>query len=890
MREPFVSLLGGNEPAENVNARWVCYSYAWDFHQSRITKILDQANERAVNEIKDFVLQSWDSHPDSRIAAGLVLPGSNIANHFKLFDRMKQVLKSIPNVYVVSLNSKDVANLKTAVSLIVKTITEKDENGNSTNAQKQSTPMTSDTIQQQSNTIDEFNEPLTYDKRLRYDLEILADWCKSVVRKDNSIKSLNDIRIVVSIDDAHSFDSNILAGLIKQMQSYISQIPFKLILSVATSIDVFQENTKRSCIRMLEGTTINAHLTGCLEEVILDTVLETTNPKSILIGPHTFRNIIRRQRESLESIDSYVSALKYTYMTYFYSNPLSIIPTLHKNNNLVFSNKYLTPSHYAAVRLLPSFQTLVETLAETDPSKVRPLIEDDSVLLSFIKQGIDTFNAYKNNLLYGIMVLEALQQFTYTGPEAETSAFFTTQPTHSRIDLYSAALLGEIPRSEWFEFMCINYAKGGITALVELLRLTDPNRDLTTVWPCTISPVPPPFAEFHEWVLSKYGTNKKTDDKKYGNDDVCDDGENEKKDEEEEEAGEGLLGQLLDFENGYTAQADANDRLLEDIKLSAKFVYAFRDICKHFFDMLTQKVFPLRDKQRPKRSILEKQTPTYSNALTNGAKSKQKTSKGSSKPSSSTSSTSASSSSTSSFKPIGSAREEAGHWYKSYFLHELFVVDIPALQENVFSPTYRAAIDMALSNPKHYWGDIALVSAREKQRAAFRRFMEKKKRSETANANANSSTKESGNTDGKAMEKQSNLLESNNGGDEDGINDKDVDKTQRKSTSTTNTITTTDPSPTSSENEWSASSMAYDPHLSIMYTLYRESAMYINIYDFYTAFMAVIKQPQDADDPLFERKALAWFLQGVAELKSLGVLRDSKRKFECVEKLVWRDL
>lgn len=62
-----------------------------------------------------------------------------------------------------------------------------------------------------------------------------------------------------------------------------------------------------------------------------------------------------------------------------------------------------------------------------------------------------------------------------------------------------------------------------------------------------------------------------------------------------------------------------------------------------------------------------------------------------------------------------------------------------------------------------------------------------------------------------------------------------------------------------SENEWSSSSMAYDPHLCIMYTLYRESALYINIYDYYTAFMSVIKQPQDEDDPLFERKALAWF-------------------------------
>lgn len=75
--------------------------------------------------------------------------------------------------------------------------------------------------------------------------------------------------------------------------------------------------------------------------------------------------------------------------------------------------------------------------------------------------------------------------------------------------------------------------------------------------------------------------------------------------------------------------------------------------------------------------------------------------------------------------------------------------------------------------------------------------------------------------------------------------------------------------------------------LVVLYQIYRESSMYINIYDFYTEFRARIEKPATHDPALWEKQALAWFLEGIAELKLMGVLRDCKRKFECVEKVSW---
>lgn len=709
---------------------------------------------------------------------------------------MKLVLKETPHVHVVSVSSKDVVNLKTAIAYIIKHLTEKEETSSSStsggnNSSNQDPSIVTTDI------LGDDNVSLHYDKRLRYDFEILADWCKSVVQKDDQLKSLHDMRVVISIDDAHSFDASILTSILKQLQSYISKIPVKLILSVATSIDVFQENLRRSCIRMLQGTSINAHLTGCLEEVILDTVLEPSDPTDILIGPNTFRNIIRRQRESLESIDAFVSSLKYTYMTYYYSNPLSILPSLlMKDPNLPYGTAFLTPSHYHAVRLLPSFKVYIGQIMESNPQLVEPLFEDDSILHEHILKGLKEFILYKNRILYGIMVLEALQQYTYSEIPENSKII-------SRIDLYSSALLGEISTSSFFSQTERNYARGSLTALSELLRITCPNRS-PNIWPCNIDEVPDSFAEFHSKVLAEH---------------------------------KDLLSQFFFLNEDTTSDKYLTvkpDSDIQNPESATKFVRIFRDISSAFFSMLRQEVFLDSNSRSENPRVRTRVTGTYS----------------------------------------------------SYFLNELFIVDTPSLHENVFVPTYRAAIEMALSNPSHYWGEMAIVAAREKQKQAFEKFIKSSSINNHADKLKNSNNLQ---VSGKQTTNKPDSKPDEVNNDVIIVSSNEVETNEKngeEQTEEDNEIVTN----IQSENEWSASAMAYDPHLCIMYTLYRESSLYINIFDFYTAFMTVLKQPQDENDPLFERKALAWFLQAVAELKLLGILRDSKRKFECVEKLVWRDL
>lgn len=73
--------------------------------------------------------------------------------------------------------------------------------------------------------------------------------------------------------------------------------------------------------------------------------------------------------------------------------------------------------------------------------------------------------------------------------------------------------------------------------------------------------------------------------------------------------------------------------------------------------------------------------------------------------------------------------------------------------------------------------------------------------------------------------------------------------------------------------------------LACLYQLQRESSVYINIYDLYMAFKQMVGRV--GPDENWDRQSMAIFLECTAALKLIGVIRDCKRKFECVEKVSW---
>lgn len=73
---------------------------------------------------------------------------------------------------------------------------------------------------------------------------------------------------------------------------------------------------------------------------------------------------------------------------------------------------------------------------------------------------------------------------------------------------------------------------------------------------------------------------------------------------------------------------------------------------------------------------------------------------------------------------------------------------------------------------------------------------------------------------------------------------------------------------------------------TVLYQLTRESSVYINIFDLYSAFKELSKPTRNNLD--WDRQIMAIFLETITAFKIIGILRDCKRKFECVEKVSWK--
>lgn len=638
---PFVRLLGGNESVRAASNRWDLYNEAWESQEKKIHQLLETANTKVLDDIENFIRQPWDDNQDARIDTSIILPGSNIANHIRLFSQINDRVKQMTNVHMVSLTSKACVNLKTALKIIVANLTERDGEP--------------EQQQQETEEGEEGGDDIRFDKRLRYDLDILADWCKKQVKMNPNVEKLSDLRIIISIEDADSFDISILTGLIKMVQSYIEQIPVKLMLSVATSLEVFQEKLPRSCVRLLNGTPFHAQMADGIMK-ILDAIMFTFDQHTLLLGPRLFDNLVHRQRESIESVDAFISSLKYIFMSHYYSNPFALLSQCGIFEDERYDERFMSlisKDHLKAIRMTASFRNFVnEKVANGDTEDVQELLEDDEYLKSIIVPALQEFRHCASNILAAIDIVIALQ-------------IANGNQVSSKIDLYIGALSSELWNEPFLAELIESVAEGGINAAIVLMEEFQ-----------TLSSKGGILKELHDLLDAEFG----------------------------------------EFVREYSNNDDDDEQSSENMEISAKIV---AQVCQ----------------------ILQTSLQPYNKCL----------------------------------------------------LYEVFVADTAKLQEDVFLPTQRPALELALCEPKHYIG--------EQNRPGY-----------------------------------------------------------------------------------------HDPHLSVLYQLYRESSVFINSFDYYTAFKEMLPEPSEEEKPNWEKKTLAWFLQGIAELKLLGIIRDSKRKFECLEKVAWKDL
>jgi len=77
------------------------------------------------------------------------------------------------------------------------------------------------------------------------------------------------------------------------------------------------------------------------------------------------------------------------------------------------------------------------------------------------------------------------------------------------------------------------------------------------------------------------------------------------------------------------------------------------------------------------------------------------------------------------------------------------------------------------------------------------------------------------------------------------------------------------------------------PATSILYHLYMEAGALINVADLWSAYYALVGEDNEEGGGLDEREALVRFYQSLAELKTMGFVKQSKKKADHIAKLKW---
>ncbi|KAJ6257657.1 hypothetical protein Dda_7444 [Drechslerella dactyloides] len=388
------------------------------------TLLRDSESEDAVKARYQTLERLWadvERRTNVKFRGCLILTGPNIAAHGALF---RQIESRIQNVdkhgRVAILTSKDSTNLKNVLKKTIKAITE---------------------IQSGLDDEDEVIEarPGRSTARYNYDPEIIQDWCSSHP----------DAKVVIAVQDTEAFDPAVLVDLITILQyvynisdenechianivdsQYLPKIPFVILLGVATSEDLFYEKIPHFIRSLLRGDRFDVQrFEQSMEQVFNEAVL---SPRSLLkLGPRVADLMFERQKDFTRSVGTFLTELKYAYMSHFYANALSVLLSFSDNDKS--ATELLSNAHCEAIRNLPSFQNLVEATIPTFPWRARDLLTSNTSLKSAVLTASRECQRYSNNLAEAISLFRKIQSVISPHQANDIPAY----------ELYSRVLLGE---------------------------------------------------------------------------------------------------------------------------------------------------------------------------------------------------------------------------------------------------------------------------------------------------------------------------------------------------------------------------------------------------------------------------------------------------------------
>ncbi|CAG8952603.1 hypothetical protein HYFRA_00009709 [Hymenoscyphus fraxineus] len=396
----FEPLLRGAESEDCILLRQELFQKCWSETDSRIQSVLEEANDDTLAEVTNFVNAPENLGISDRLPASFIVTGPNIASQGLLFKQLSTRLRVEVDGPVVVLRSGDASNLKAILKQLIRAAT--NQGGHD-----------EEVLHEQDGR-----------KLLYYDLEILRGYVRA-----HSYK-----KVVIAFQDSEGFETSLLVELITLFNSWKDRIPFVLLFGIATSVELFQERLTQSASRCIYGIQVDVEQSSVIIEKIFQKAVASSGA-TLRLGPTLLSTLIERQKSYVQSVQSFIAAIKYTYMCHFYGNALSVLSDT--SQGFAKSVKRLQPIHFETIRMLPSFQKLVESKVEGG-ERIRPreLLEEDAVVLEEVEIALES---KERDILRLLRALHVFRQ--------------ATNDADGGIELYMTIFEGGLQDSEYLNRM-----------------------------------------------------------------------------------------------------------------------------------------------------------------------------------------------------------------------------------------------------------------------------------------------------------------------------------------------------------------------------------------------------------------------------------------------------
>ncbi|KAK5695202.1 Origin recognition complex subunit 3 [Elasticomyces elasticus] len=369
---------------QGLQASWkqrrLAFDRDWSIPQRAIDTRLHSINASTVDKVWTYMNLALKPDQPNTIRTGIILTGADGATEAGISKKIAEKVRVGKHRRIlVPLSSSSGSNLKVLLKTLI---------------QKAISPKFESSDNDLNDDDDELRTTRTKGhKLLNYDLQLLYDHVREHKKE----------QVIVALEDTEAFDSDLLSEFIELLGCWQDRIPFTCLLNVATSIDSLQQRLSKAAIRVLDGKVFDVAPSSDEVEQVCEALFDSSAP--LWIGSSLISTALERQHDYVQSIDSFVKAVKYAYMSAFYANALSV----HLNTST--EHEVVAADHFEALRQLGSFRTYSRRLLDNNEVKLlTTYLESDEALRALVSGRITEGRQKLGVMIHVLKVIRLLQQ------------------------------------------------------------------------------------------------------------------------------------------------------------------------------------------------------------------------------------------------------------------------------------------------------------------------------------------------------------------------------------------------------------------------------------------------------------------------------------------------